>query len=62
VLTLGQPINAADRVTVTINNAALSFTGELATRSSGPATASIATFDNINGDGVVDMTDFNLVR
>jgi hypothetical protein len=51
VITLAQPINAADRVTVTINNAALSFTGEL----------DVLPGD-VNDDGVVNAQDLVLIR
>jgi hypothetical protein len=51
VITLAQPINAADRVTLTINNAALNFTGRL----------DVLPGD-VNDDGVVNAQDLVLIR
>jgi hypothetical protein len=51
IITLAQPINGADRVTITINNAAIKFTGEL----------DVLPGD-VNDDGVVNAQDLVLIR
>ena len=83
-ITLAQPINAADRVTVTIGNAGIAtFTRRLdvlpgdfnddgaVTQQDaigirneyiGFAGASPTTFGDINGDGAVDVNDYNEAR